>query len=202
MVSMMTKAMHSSILLTSSRPSKPGNLLTLQGSIVGYQKPAHDKETSHTMFRQALRTIAVARPALATTTSIRPAAAAATNQLRFYAGANVNKSDIEARVLDIVRAFDKVKDPSKVRCNTLPSFSVFRRSLCVAELTCACRSPHRARSPTTSDSTRSTPSRSSWPSRRNSTSRSPTRRPTRSSLSVRPSTTLLNILRVSLSRRS
>ena len=79
------------------------------------------------MFRQALRTIAVARPALATTTSIRPAAAAATNQLRFYAGANVNKSDIEARVLDIVRAFDKVKDPSKVRLHNSLAL-LFRRS--------------------------------------------------------------------------
>ena len=74
------------------------------------------------MFRQALRTIAVARPALAATTTRPAAAAAITNQLRFYAGANVNKSDIEARVLDIVRAFDKVKDPSKVR------FTHFSRS--------------------------------------------------------------------------
>lgn len=33
--------------------------------------------------------------------------------VRFYA-ANISKSDIESRVLNIVKAFDKVKDPSKI----------------------------------------------------------------------------------------
>ncbi|BFZ56852.1 mitochondrial acyl carrier protein [Savitreella phatthalungensis] len=64
------------------------------------------------MFRTGLRSIAAAaaRPAF---TAPRQSAVLATQQ-RFYAGSSVDKSDIEARVLDIVRAFDKVKDPSKI----------------------------------------------------------------------------------------
>ncbi|CCG84817.1 protein of unknown function [Taphrina deformans PYCC 5710] len=37
--------------------------------------------------------------------------------MRFYA-ANISKSDIEARVLNIVKAFDKVKDPSKISASS------------------------------------------------------------------------------------
>lgn len=37
--------------------------------------------------------------------------------VRFYA-ANISKSDIEARVLEIVKAFDKVKDPSKISASS------------------------------------------------------------------------------------
>lgn len=34
--------------------------------------------------------------------------------LRYYASSSLSKTDIEARVLNIVKAFDKVKDPSKI----------------------------------------------------------------------------------------
>lgn len=40
--------------------------------------------------------------------------------VRFYAS-NISKSDIESRVLNIVKAFDKVKDPSKISASS--SFS-------------------------------------------------------------------------------
>ena len=61
------------------------------------------------MFRQTLRQIAVARPALRQI----PTQSIVANS-RFYASSSLSKTDIEARVLNIVKAFDKVKDPSKI----------------------------------------------------------------------------------------
>ncbi|KAM5341840.1 hypothetical protein ACJ41O_014871 [Fusarium nematophilum] len=86
--------------------------------------------------------------------------------VRFYsAGGALNKEEVEGRIISLLQGFDKV------------SFEV--SGLSSPSLT----------SPTTSASTRSTPSRSSWPSRRSSASRSPTRTPTPSTPSTRPSST-------------
>ena len=66
------------------------------------------------MFRASLRAVAAARPAIAGKNVV------ASMPVRFYA-ANISKADIEARVLEIVKAFDKVKDPSKISASS--SFS-------------------------------------------------------------------------------
>lgn len=65
------------------------------------------------MFRASFRSITALRPAALT---VRQNALPAM-PVRFYA-ANISKTDIEARVLNIVKAFDKVKDPSKISASS------------------------------------------------------------------------------------
>lgn len=63
------------------------------------------------------RSIIASRPAVLAT---RTKSAVPSMPVRFYAS-NISKSDIESRVLNIVKAFDKVKDPSKISASS--SFS-------------------------------------------------------------------------------
>lgn len=65
------------------------------------------------MFRPAVLLNAASKAASfkATTTRFAPVA------YRFYSSAGLNKSDIETRVLDVLRGFDKVEE-NKVKLQT------------------------------------------------------------------------------------
>lgn len=71
----------------------------------------HTDTTSQVMLRASFKVAAAARPASAL---LRRAAVPTFAPVRFYAASSLSKQDIEARVLNIVKAFDKVKDPSKI----------------------------------------------------------------------------------------
>ena len=71
--------------------------------------------------------MAIARPAVARTAMVAPRFA----PVRFYAAsAGLSKSDIESRIVDVLKTFEKV-DPSKVRFSTQSSAEISTSGLIV-----------------------------------------------------------------------
>jgi len=82
------------------------------------------------IFRQSM---IAARPAAM---ALRTRAVLPSMPVRFYAS-NISKSDIESRVLNIVKAFDKVKDPSKISASSTFSNDLGLDSLDTVEVVMA-----------------------------------------------------------------